>query len=332
MFKTPFFCTFFLTWRCNARCLMCEIWKKKDQAEMSLGEIDILLGKIPQIRVIRLSGGEPFLRHDLAEIVGLISRKTKAGIVHITTNGLLKEAILDFIRNNTHKKVHLKISLNAYGRRHDEIMGYAGAYNKVIETIEALLALRGKYKFYLGLNQTITDVASYQDSFQLRALSEKYGLSYLPVIAYQTPPLYGGQAAEAQFSCFKDFARQDLERALKDLLAYTRKIDNWIERCVKRYYLKGLYNRLVLGRNRPNPRCVALVNHIRVLPNGDIPVCLYNGEIVGNLLRDDFRVLWNSQKAAELRRWARACPGCWAECEVIPNAVFRGDIYKGLFI
>src|SRR5262249_8712465 len=96
----------------------------------------------------------------------------------------------------------------------------------------------------------------------------------------------------------------------------------------KNYYLRGLLARL---RNetapRPKPRCVALRSHLRILPDGSVPVCQFNTEKVGNLLEQSFDELWlHSPETQESRTWVDACPGCWAECEVMPSALYTGDL------
>jgi hypothetical protein len=30
------------------------------------------------------------------------------------------------------------------------------------------------------------------------------------------------------------------------------------------------------------------------------------------------------------RAWVRKCPGCWAECEVVPNALYSGDLLRAV--
>jgi MoaA/NifB/PqqE/SkfB family radical SAM enzyme len=73
---------------------------------------------------------------------------------------------------------------------------------------------------------------------------------------------------------------------------------------------------------------VALRSHLRLLPDGGVPVCQFNTEQVGNLLHEDFDTVWHSAAARSQREWVDACSGCWAECEVMPNAIFSGDIIK----
>ncbi|HSN83351.1 MAG TPA: SPASM domain-containing protein [Polyangiales bacterium] len=75
-------------------------------------------------------------------------------------------------------------------------------------------------------------------------------------------------------------------------------------------------------------RCVALSSHLRLYPNGDVPTCQFNSKIVGNLRHQPFEELWRSGTTEKQRRWVRQCPGCWAECEVLPNAIYSGQLLQ----
>ena len=102
----------------------------------------------------------------------------------------------------------------------------------------------------------------------------------------------------------------------------------WPERLAKRYYIRGIRNRVLRGRGSPNPPCVALNAHLRILPNGDVPTCQFNTRKVGNLRRQSFREIWFGPAAGSQRDWVRKCPGCWAECEILPNAFYTGDLWR----
>ena len=99
------------------------------------------------------------------------------------------------------------------------------------------------------------------------------------------------------------------------------------ERAAKRYYLRGIRNRLLHCKGAPNPPCVALGSHMRLFPNGDVPTCQFNTRKVGNLRRQLFEQVWFGEDIEPQRRWVRNCPGCWAECEVLPSALYTGDLF-----
>jgi MoaA/NifB/PqqE/SkfB family radical SAM enzyme len=100
-----------------------------------------------------------------------------------------------------------------------------------------------------------------------------------------------------------------------------------IRRIGKVYYLEGLLARLHHEpQPRPRPKCVELRSHVRVMPDGSVPVCQFNGELVGNLKTASRAEVLNGPDATRARSWVDACGGCWAECEVIPSAIYSGDL------
>src|SRR5262249_30895655 len=112
-------------------------------------------------------------------------------------------------------------------------------------------------------------------------------------------------------------------------LAEVERLKSMALRLGKRYYLRGLRSRLAReSEPTPRPKCVALRSHLRLLPDGGVPVCQFNTEVIGNLLTDSFETVWESVAAREARRWVDACTGCWAECEVVPNAIYSGDMLR----
>lgn len=67
---------FITTYRCNAHCEMCQIWKKRKEIHKEIGAE--ILEKLPNgLKKINISGGEPGLRKDLLDIVSVIHKNVK---------------------------------------------------------------------------------------------------------------------------------------------------------------------------------------------------------------------------------------------------------------
>ncbi len=332
----PSFITLFVTWRCNAKCIMCDIWKKKDHDEMSVLELERIFSQLEKIDAIRISGGEPFLRTDLAEIVNLIDKHVSPKIIHITTNGFLTTQIVETMRKiNNPAKIHIKISIDDIGENHDKIRGIPKAYDMAMETVRKLSELRDEKGFYLGVNQTIVDEEGMKSYAKLREELSKHDVKVHPVIAYkQETSLYSGGKSKTDVSnsykTYGKFDQKKLSGFLKKLISDSDDLDSFEEKAVKKYFLRGLYNRLILRQNKPNPMCVALRSHLRILPNGDVPVCMYNSTVVGNLRKEKFRHIWFSKRLDRHRKWVAECEGCWAGCESNVNAIYSGDIWRGM--
>ena len=84
-----------VTDRCNMRCRYCMpeaeyVWLPR-QSILTFEEIDRLVGIFARLGVgkVRLTGGEPLLRHDLATLVGLIAQHEPIADLALTTNGIL---------------------------------------------------------------------------------------------------------------------------------------------------------------------------------------------------------------------------------------------------
>mgnify|MGYP002512297468 CR=1 FL=1 len=75
--------TVIVTYRCNARCSMCNRYKapSKPEEEITLETIR----KLPQMYFTNITGGEPFIRTDLKEIVRELYKKSDR--IVISTNG-----------------------------------------------------------------------------------------------------------------------------------------------------------------------------------------------------------------------------------------------------
>ena len=327
----PYYCTYTATWRCNIKCRMCNIWKKPTVPEMDIIQIDKAFKKIPNITTIRITGGEPFFREDLPEIIKIIKKNTNVEIIMLTTNGTFTDRIINFIKTYKKNNLRIKISLTGYADTHDEITCYPGAFEKVMNTIKSLSSMQNFYKFYLGINHAITNINSYEDSIQIRKLCKEYKLPYLPVISFGEIPLYSNKSdfvtKDPISEKYISLTENDYKSILGDLLKSTNLIKHVIEKLLKQYYLTGLYNQLVLHKKVYHPKCIVLKNHLRLLPNGDVGVCLYNSNTLGNLEKYTFESLWYSSKAQELRKWVNNCKGCWQQCDILPNLFYSGKIF-----
>lgn len=334
----PRFLTYTVTFGCNARCIMCDSWKMSTEGDLSLAEFESIVKQLPQMDAVRLTGGEPFVRKDFAEIGDLVQRRLKPLALHITTNGFLTDRIVKYCEQRDKRTpLHMLISIDGVGDKHNTIRGSKHAYSSVIKTIEALAPHQKKLRMRLGVNQTIVDADGLEHYKKLREVLKPYGVYNNVVMAYDSSATYNlekdvdiAPTEIGQFTTFGEF-NEDTVRELIDEVSADLKDLPWWERVAKRYYLEGIRNRLVGGDGTPNPKCVALNSHLRIFPNGDVPTCQFNSKTIGNLRHQSFREVWKSAKAAEQRKWVRACPGCWAECEVMPSAVYTLDLVKQSF-
>lgn len=136
LFRTPYTCNIKITTRCNLKCGFCGLWSAPHGKELhpaNYRHIADLLDRAGISRVV-ITGGEPLLREDTAEITALFSKK---GIsTTLLTNGiLLTEARLNELIRAGLNDIGLSLhTLDA--ERFEKICGRKNAWNMIVDAIK----------------------------------------------------------------------------------------------------------------------------------------------------------------------------------------------------
>lgn len=305
----PQFINFPITYRCNSRCVMCNIWqkylkdKKKLKEELTLENLKRFFSRdrnwLAEVRHLGLTGGEPFLRQDLVEIVRLIRNKLPQAEVGIQTNGLfpgligkkLKE-ILAF-----YPDLSLAVSLDGTEKTHDRVRGIKGAFKKTLKTI-AIAKRLGVKDITSGM--TISQ-NNYQEALAVKKIAEK---------------------ADCEFSCFLP-DEADYFGNLGEKLEIDEKARKEVATTLKEfsyhYYMDNLRLQLEKKRKRELP-CYSGWTSIMIDPYGDVFPCILRSEKFGNIKRQSLKRILTSKKARRIREKIKKCV-CWSQCEVSTSAV-----------
>jgi GTP 3',8-cyclase len=104
-----------VTDRCNLRCEYCMpeddyAWLPREDI-LHFEEISALVDRFVELGVdkIRLTGGEPLLRRDLATLVGLLAAKPGLNDLALTTNGILLTNQIEGLKNAGLKRVTVSL-------------------------------------------------------------------------------------------------------------------------------------------------------------------------------------------------------------------------------
>lgn len=335
----PAWCTYLVTYRCNARCGMCDSWRVKPGKELTVDEVEAMFRRVGSLDIVRLTGGEPFLRDDFAALAAAVVRAARPLVLHVTTNGSFPDRVVEFAASfEAPSRLSVLVSVDGLPDEQLRSRGAQVTFDRVYDTVRRLRAL-ARRGLTVAVNHTIVSPQSLADHEPLRARFAALGVAVQSVLAYADSAMYGlklrGKRAEhlivpRGYPLHPALSGVDavgfVERELRAIDA----IDNLALRAAKRYYLRGLLARLRGDADpQPHPRCVALRSHLRLLPDGGVPVCQFNTEQIGNLATQSYEEIWHGARATAARRWVDACPGCWAECEVVPSAIYTADL-RGL--
>jgi Predicted Fe-S oxidoreductases len=145
--KRPYKMTFAITYRCQSRCLTCNIWQRKPVNELTTDEIREFAKKNNYFRWLEITGGEPFLNSDIVEIVkAFVQNSDGLFILTMPTNSLCNQEMLvgklKQILDLGIPKVSITLSLDGNRELHDRIKGHPGNFDRVMSWQEGLRSCR----------------------------------------------------------------------------------------------------------------------------------------------------------------------------------------------
>ena len=165
----PAWCTYLVTYRCNARCQMCDSWQMERGEEMTPQQVADVFGKVGKLDVVRLSGGEPYLKRDLLDIAEAAYAASRPRVLHITTNGSFPDRVRRFVESfSKPRRLQFMVSFDGVGETHDENRGKDVRYETAIETVRRLAELRSRHGLQVSANHTVINPQSLDENEILR--------------------------------------------------------------------------------------------------------------------------------------------------------------------
>ncbi len=315
--RNPTYIHYFITYRCNLRCLMCDVPNHSVEHELDLDEIRRLAGILAEMNagIINIGGGEPFLRKDLADIVGIFSRHGFS--VRIQTNGYaITEAALDHIFK--HRLGGISLSIDSLDPK---IQGMIHKRDDALDVIASKIALLSKYLSASNTYPILNIVVSRLNYRDLRAL-----IDFAARIGWYCSfaPVHLDEHKQGMFRSFHQrlrFTKQDMPelRHTYEQLVRLKKAGAAIANSSK--YLANSMN--FFEDKKPYFNCRAGESYFLVRPDGGFALC-NDLDSFDNILRrgfiDDFR---SPSFRDRCRKAVSACPGCyypcWAEMELLSS-------------
>ena len=280
-----------VTYRCNCRCTMCYTWKHPSKKDSEIKPEDLVT--LPEIVRLNVTGGEPFLKEDLSEILDVVKKKAKR--VVISSNGLLTKKALEVMRQ--HRDVGVRISIDGNEETHDKIRGVKGAFQKAIETLKGLKELGIKD---LGVAVTVSD----QNADELVPL---YKLAKENCVELATAILHNAYYFHKEDNVITD--KSKVELGLKKLIGEfirSRYPKDWF----RAYFTQGMLDHMY-GKSR-SMKCTMGTDSFFVDPFGHVRPCNVMNFPFGNIKEKSFQEIWTSSEAKEARKRVDACSAnCW---------------------
>lgn len=300
--------TVIVTYRCNAKCTMCNRYKvpTKPEEEISIETIK----KLPEMYFTNITGGEPFIRDDLKDIVRELLKKSDR--IVISTNGFFTDRIVELCKE--FPQVGIRISIEGLEKTNNEIRGLDDGFNRGYTTLKKLVDMGMKD---VGFGMTVQD-RNAADLVPLYNISDELGMEF------------------ATASLHNSFYFVESNNIIKDRLTVAQNFEDLVNRLLdsnspkkwfRAYFNHGLIN-YIFSQKRLLP-CDMSFDTFFIDPYGDVMPC--NGtkekQVMGNLNRQSWEELWNSEQAEKVRSFVRNCDrNCWMIGSVSP--AMHKYIYK----
>ena len=280
-----------VTYRCNARCQMCHTWKfpTKQEEEIKVAYLE----KLPQMKFTNITGGEPFLRKDIDEIVDVVKRKTKRMV--ISTNGFFTERIVSLAKK--HPDIGIRISLEGLPKTNDNLRGIKNGFDSGLRTLIQLKHLGLKD---IGFGITVSDVNA-GDLLELYKLAKTMKIEFATAIVHNSYYFHKMDNKIEE----KDKVSSEFRKLVTEFLK-SNKIKDWF----RAYFNYGIIN-YIYGGKRPLP-CEVGSEVFYLDPFGEIRPCNAMEQTMGNIKEMSFEKIWQSQQADDIRKKVAYCEkNCW---------------------
>lgn len=302
-----------VTLNCNSRCKMCDIWKNRITNELMPKEYK----KLPRtLKDINITGGEPFLRMDLPEIIEALKEIAPFSRLVISTNGflpkLMKKQVPQILKID--KNIAIRLSLDGWKKTHDRIRGIPNGFNLVLESLKICKQAGVKD---LGIGFTIMK-DNLKDLIEIYEFTKNEEIE-LSLSLVTSSPIYFGMG--------KDSLRPDNHNEVVKQL--NRVIIKRFKSIKPKEWFRGWFEQQLLKFYLDNKRpyiCDAGSSFFYLDSIGNIYTCNIKGWLLGNIRKDPFYKIWNSKQANTMRKRVRKCDDCWMICSAKTN--MRSNLIK----
>jgi MoaA/NifB/PqqE/SkfB family radical SAM enzyme len=297
--------------------------------ELSVEEIEKVSATMGDLLFLLPTGGEPFLRPDLPEIVRIYYTNNSVQNVVIPTNGWFTGRIIQYIEEILSScpdvDLGVDVSIDALGEEHDRLRGVDGIFQKATQTYIELKKIERAYANF-NVNIEVTVSAFNQD--KLMELYD-YFKNHLKVNSVFTL-LVRGQPRDtsaigvdiSKYEQFNNILDSDVKQS-GSTGYYNFPFYDFIN--AKRIIRHKIITRTIIEKKRQIP-CYASKLSVVLLSNGDVVPCELLDQRMGNV-RDahyDFAAIWYSEKARDIRKQIRRTKCfCTYECFLTNNILFN---------
>lgn len=287
-----------ITLNCNARCVMCDIWKNKMVNELPP---EAYLKLCPSLQDINITGGEPFLRRDFPEIVSNIKKACPQARLVVNTNGFLWLKIREDMKKViiTDPNIAIRLSIDGIGEAHNAIRGIPNGFSYIMKTLAGLreVGVRDLGVSFTLLEQNMDELPKVQQ------FTEREGLEFSLTVATGSSIYFGKDKGALRP---KDTKKRT---GIMENAARFHYQHNNPKELARGWFVKRMIDYLATGKRAL--LCDAGSGFFYMDSFGNVYTCHLKPWIMGNILKTPLETILS--KNVHAGRVA-ACHDCWMIC------------------
>jgi len=318
--QTPPLMIVFVNSICNLTCEHCFYWRNLNRRDdLTFDEFKKLSLELGYFENLILSGGEPFLRPEFADICSLFIHNNRVKQIYVPTNGYYTEKMAQQLRRvlqeRTLQYFVCEISLDGMPEYHDRFRGNPKSFAKAMESYDMLADLQREEP---RLRIHAISTATHENMDELQRLTaflhdrcpamDHHNLAVIRGDRKNTA--LRGPTLDRYWQLYRHLAAIWEDREKNRFGASVEPMLQWAKR-------------KTLEKTAQYIPCTAGKLTGVVYANGDVSVCETHAPL-GNLRSKSFFEIWDSDEANELRGRIRA-KECYCTNEVFlwPSIVFQ---------
>ena len=300
-----------ITYNCNSKCVMCNIWKMDHSNEATVSEFarfidDPLFKKVESVGV---NGGEPSLIKSLPEYINEILRLPSLKSLNIISHGfgtkpLLKS--LEVIYKSCQEKgvkFHVAISLDGVGEIHNLVRGRPKVFEKTTKTIDEIISNQSKYCDSYDIGCTVVNQnVNYLIELDTYAKSKNYNIKYR--LGIENKRIESDKLKD-QYSVVYNSLRQSAKEFFHYKFLEAKSLSNKFKYYAIFYWLNSKVPKRLLG-------CAWKDEGVTLDSRGVLYYCAVASDKIGSLRDDKGENVFFADKNIEYRKSiiSNNCDGC----------------------
>lgn len=299
-----------ITLNCNSRCIMCDIWKNKIPNELPAEYYK----KLPSsLKDINITGGEPFLRQDIVEIVRNMKMAAPNARFIMNTNGFMPHMVKKHLPGilKIDPNFAFRVSIDGIGDAHDAIRRIPNGYKKILESLKIAKSLGAKD---LGIAFTLID-QNVNELPKVQQLADDLGVEFSMTVATNSI-IYFGSGKE-------DLRPKNPERLEFRLDEAAKK---HLRRMSPKELMRGWFIKRLLTFVQTGKRalvCDAGTGFFYMDSLGNVYTCHLKPWKMGNIKNQTMEEILSNQRFA---KQVASCDACWMVCTA--KSMMRKKIFR----